>query len=114
MAGVEMIKVIIVDDQTFVAKSIKRVLSNERGIEVVATAHDQAQAVECAEICPHDVILMDIMLGAGSGLVAAREICGRVSTTKTRPRIAPDWSAFAAHADRGVMRSFVLITSETS
>jgi DNA-binding NarL/FixJ family response regulator len=77
-----MTKVIIVDDQQFLANSLKRVLSSRRGLEVVATAFDHLGAVSCAETCPHDVVLMDIMLGGGSGLDATREISRRVPTTK--------------------------------
>jgi len=67
-------KVVIVDDDTLVAISLKTILESHEKIEVAATGNDGKNAVSLYEIHKPDVLLMDIQMKEMSGLEAAELI----------------------------------------
>ncbi|MGD9528205.1 response regulator [Pseudonocardia sp.] len=79
-----MITVMVVDDHPIWREGVARDLT-ERGvpdrIEVVATAPDAAAAVRIAKATRPRVVLMDLDLGAGSGVTAIREILAALPAT---------------------------------
>jgi two-component system, NarL family, response regulator LiaR len=68
------VKVLIVDDDPLVSRSLKVLLSHEEDITVVATAGDGAQAVKACERNLPDAVLMDIRMPGMDGIEAARVI----------------------------------------
>ena len=67
-------KVMIVDDHAVVREGIAEILANAGGFEVVGQAADGEEAVaRAAELCP-DVVIMDILMPAMSGIEACRAI----------------------------------------
>lgn len=64
-------KIIIVDDDTLVAMSLKTILETDQDIEVMEIGSDGAEAVEFFEKYYPDVLLMDIQMKEMSGLEAA-------------------------------------------
>ncbi len=67
------IRVLIVDDHELVADSLRRLLSDEEDIEVVAAVGTGADALTAAEEYGPDVVLMDFQLPDADGTdVAAR------------------------------------------
>ncbi|SES48331.1 two component transcriptional regulator, LuxR family [Actinokineospora terrae] len=75
------ISVMVVDDHPIWRDGVARDLS-ERGFEVRATAGDAPSAVRIARVVRPDVVLMDLNLGAGSGVDATREITAELAETK--------------------------------
>ncbi|WP_092786786.1 response regulator [Actinokineospora terrae] len=71
----------VVDDHPIWRDGVARDLS-ERGFEVRATAGDAPSAVRIARVVRPDVVLMDLNLGAGSGVDATREITAELAETK--------------------------------
>ncbi len=67
-------KVLIVDDDPLVSRSLRVLLSREPDIHVVGTAGDGAGAVACCERSPPDAILMDIRMPGMDGIEATRLI----------------------------------------
>jgi CheY-like chemotaxis protein len=68
------IRVLLVDDDEQFAASLAATLSDDRRVEVIASARDGAEAVErCAETRP-DVVAMDIHMPAMDGVEATRRI----------------------------------------
>ncbi len=67
-------KIIIVDDDLLVCQSLKVLLSREADMEVIATASNGTEAIECCHSEKPDVILMDIQMPVMDGIQAAREI----------------------------------------
>ena len=65
------IKVLIVDDHQLISEAWSALLKDAPSIYVVGTADSEAKAFDAAMSFRPDIILMDINLGAGSGIEAA-------------------------------------------
>ena len=70
-------KVLVVDDDSLVAISLKTILEAGGRMQVPALGHSGSEAVELYESIRPDVLLMDIRMGEMSGLEAAEEILKR-------------------------------------
>lgn len=70
-------RVIIVDDDPIVAKSLSLILSVEADIEPIATGTRGDDAITLFEECLPDILLMDIQMPGCDGLSAAEEILSR-------------------------------------
>ena len=67
-------RILIVDDDPLVCKSLEVLLSRERDMEVMGTALNGAEAIaKCHEALP-DVVLMDIQMPMMDGIQATRQI----------------------------------------
>ncbi len=67
-------RVVLVDDDTFVTTSLATILNSEEDVEVVGVGNDGAEALALFEQYQPDILLMDIQMVEVSGLDAAREI----------------------------------------
>ena len=70
-------KVLIVDDDSLVAMSLKTILSSDSEIEVTGTGNDGAEAIRLFDEQKPDVLLMDIRMAGMSGLDAGSEILSK-------------------------------------
>src|SRR5215210_225280 len=67
-------RLLIADDHALVREGLRTMLSGEAGIEVIAEAHDGAQALSlCKKLLP-DLVLMDVRMPVMDGLEATRKI----------------------------------------
>lgn len=74
MAGVTLLRLLIVDDHPIVRDGLRGVFDGEPGFQVVGEASDGAQAlVRAAELGP-DVILMDLRMPTMGGVEAIRRL----------------------------------------
>ena len=97
-------KLLIVDDDRLIRKSLEISLSREADITVVGLAADGAEAIEICKNMPPDIILMDINMPGTDGIAATRLIKTRhpaikimmLTTFDDRPNIQ---QALAAGAD---------------
>lgn len=71
------IRVLLVDDHKIMRQGLARLLRTEPDLDVVGEASDGPQALELAEKLRPDVIIMDINLGAISGLHVTRTVLKR-------------------------------------
>ncbi|MBI5142471.1 MAG: chemotaxis-specific protein-glutamate methyltransferase CheB [Nitrospirae bacterium] len=69
-----MIRVLVVDDSSFMRKSITHILQSDRSIEVVATASDGEEAIRKVKQLAPDVVLLDIAMPSMDGLAALTHI----------------------------------------
>lgn len=69
-----MIKVLVVDDSLVMRKTISRMLSKDKAIEVVGTAVDGRDALEKVESLKPDVITMDVEMPVMNGIEALKKI----------------------------------------
>ena len=67
-------KVLIVDDDALIRKSVSLMLTGEEDIIVCGTAEDGAQAIEMCRIHQPDIVLMDIRMPKMDGIAATRVI----------------------------------------
>ena len=77
----QAVRVMVVDDHPIWREGVARDLT-DRGCEVVATAPDGPAAVRIATAVRPDVVLMDLNLGATSGVQAIGEIMERLPETR--------------------------------
>jgi len=69
-----MIKIIIIDDDSFICASLKTILQADPDIEVSAVGQSGEEAVALYENLRPDVLLMDIRMGALDGIAAGERI----------------------------------------
>ena len=70
----KVIKVIVVDDHTLVREAIVRLIDSEKDLRVMAATGDGDAVQGLIKKHNPDVVLMDIELPAGSGLLVVREL----------------------------------------
>jgi DNA-binding NarL/FixJ family response regulator len=68
------IRVVLVDDHTIVRTGLKAVLADDPEIEVVGEAAGGNEAVALLERVPADVVVMDLSMSDGDGMMATRSI----------------------------------------
>ena len=96
-------KLLIVDDDELIRKSLKITLSSQEGIEVIAMAQDGAEAVDICKTHEIEAVLMDIRMPGTDGIAATRLIKSRyphikimmLTTFDDRPNIQQALSAGA-------------------
>ena len=69
-----VIKVLLADDHTITREGIRRVLEDERDLEVKGEAGDGEEAVQMATRIQPDVVIMDIAMPKLNGIEATRQI----------------------------------------
>jgi two-component system chemotaxis response regulator CheB len=75
------LRVLIIDDSSFMRMAIRNILSSDPGIEVVATAADGVEGTAKAALFKPDIITMDLEMPRMDGITAVRQI---MATTPTR------------------------------
>ncbi len=68
------VRVLVVDDSTFVRKALRRVLEARAGLVVAGEAGDGLEAVRMCAVLAPDVVTLDIQMPGMDGLSALREM----------------------------------------
>lgn len=68
------IRVLIADDHQIVREGLAAILNEQKGIAVVALAHDGTEAVAKARELSPDIVLMDISMPGMNGIEATNQI----------------------------------------
>jgi two-component system, chemotaxis family, protein-glutamate methylesterase/glutaminase len=69
-----MKRVLVVDDSSFMRKTLTYLLESDKGIEVVGTAADGAEAVRKVELLRPDVVILDLEMSGMDGFEALAHI----------------------------------------
>lgn len=69
--------IIIVDDDQLVALSLKTILETSSDINIIATGHSGAEAIELYDTYIPDILLMDIRMDGMTGLEAGEKIISK-------------------------------------
>jgi DNA-binding NarL/FixJ family response regulator len=67
-------RVLIVDDQEYIRRALRVLLSEERDMQVCGEARDGSDALDMVQKLRPDVVIMDISMPILDGLQATREI----------------------------------------
>jgi DNA-binding NarL/FixJ family response regulator len=109
------IRVAIVDDHPVVRDGTAALLAAMSGIEIAGTAASVAEAVQLIRATPVEVLLLDIRLGADSGLRLLQEdLAGAPSIPAIVVLSAYDYPQYAEAALRLGAAGFVLKTAPIS
>jgi len=71
------VRVVIVDDDTFVTTSLETILNSEDDVQVAGVGNDGKEALALFEQHEPDILLMDIQMTEMNGLEAARDILNK-------------------------------------
>jgi DNA-binding NarL/FixJ family response regulator len=102
------IRVLIADDHPLFRSGLRAALEATGKVEVVGEAESaEGTATQCEQLMP-DLVLMDLMMGATSGIDATRDITNRFPTVTVLvlTMLDDDYSVFAAM--RAGARGYVL------
>ncbi|MBT0664791.1 chemotaxis response regulator protein-glutamate methylesterase [Geobacter pelophilus] len=80
MTQTKKVRVLIVDDSSFMRMAIRGILSQDPNIEVVGVASDGLEGVEKAQSLKPDLITMDVEMPRMDGISALKEIMKKAPT----------------------------------
>jgi DNA-binding NarL/FixJ family response regulator len=72
-----MIRIILADDHAIVREGIQRLLEEEAGLQVIATAANGLETVRLVDAQPPDVLIVDLMMPGITGLEVTRQVAQR-------------------------------------
>jgi DNA-binding NarL/FixJ family response regulator len=78
----DIIRILLVDDQSIIRQGLKALLTLEPDLEVVGDAENGRLALQQVEVLQPDVVLMDVRMPVMDGVAATAEICQRFAATK--------------------------------
>lgn len=78
------IRVLLVDDEPLLRRSLAIAIDHEPGVHVVGEAETGIDAIEQTRLLRPDVVLMDIRMPEGNGIDATRTITADAGNTGTR------------------------------
>jgi len=80
----ERVRVVLVDDQPLLRRSLAMIIDTEPGFTMVGAAGDGVEAIEVVAAAIPDVVLMDIRMPRLDGIEATRRICQIPRLVRTR------------------------------
>lgn len=109
----ETIKVALIDDHKLFREGVKRILSIEPMIQVVADVDDGSEAVNVVEKFRPDVILMDINMPETNGIKATKEVLSKYSDVKVIMLSIHDDENYVSHALQTGAQGYLLKEVDT-
>jgi DNA-binding NarL/FixJ family response regulator len=76
------IRVLVIDDHSLVAETLKATLSEQEGIEVIGIANTGREGIDLALSCPPDVVLVDFRLPDMTGADVIRVLTDQLPTAR--------------------------------
>lgn len=75
-------KIVIVDDDRIVSRSLETIIKSDSEIEIVGIGYNYEDAIDLYFEKQPDIILLDIRMGEKTGIMAAKEILSRDEDAK--------------------------------
>jgi DNA-binding NarL/FixJ family response regulator len=92
------IRVLLVDDHSFIRRALKISLGDETSLEIVGEAENGQVAIAQVELLKPDVVLMDVQMPHLDGVEATKQICDRFPTTKVLILTVDDTEEYISQA----------------
>ena len=92
------IRVLLVDDHSFIRRALKISLGDETSLEIVGEAENGQVAIAQVELLKPDVVLMDVQMPHLDGVEATKQICDRFLTTKVLILTVDDTEEYISQA----------------
>ncbi|BFO57412.1 response regulator [Acidovorax sacchari] len=102
------LRLLIADDQPLIRRALAMTLGMEPDIEVVGQAVDGQDAIDQAVALVPDVVVMDLQMPRVSGVVATREITGRLPSVRVVVLTTFDHDDLVFEAIRAGARAYLL------
>lgn len=104
----DMIRILLVEDQTLMRQGLKTILDLEPGLKVVGEAGDGEMGVRLALELRPDIILMDVQLPGQSGVEATGAICAAWSGARVIILTTFDRDDYVFHGIRAGALGYLL------
>ncbi|TYQ29624.1 response regulator transcription factor [Pseudanabaena sp. UWO311] len=92
------IRILLVDDHSFIRRALKISLGDESSLEIVGEAENGQFAIAQVESLQPDVVLMDIQMPLMDGVEATKQICDRFPETKVLILTVDDTEEYVSQA----------------
>lgn len=92
------IRVLLVDDHSFIRRALKLSLGDESSLEIVGEAENGKSAITQVNLLKPDVVLMDVQMPHMDGVEATKIICDRCSDTKVLILTIDDTDEYVSQA----------------
>ncbi len=102
------IRVLLVEDHPAVREGVAALLERDGGCEVVGRAATGAEALQLARALQPAVVVLDLMLGAGDGLVLLKEFAAQVPASRVLVFTLQPEDTYAVRCLRAGARGYVM------
>ena len=92
------IRILLVDDHSFIRRALRISLADETCLEIVGEAANGQLAIEQVELLKPDVVLMDIQMPHMDGVEATKQICDRFPNIKVLILTVDETEEYVSHA----------------
>lgn len=106
--ALDMIRLLLVDDQSLICQGLKAMLSLESDLQVVGIADNGETAIEQVAALQPDVVLMDVRMPIIDGREATRLISHQFPDTKVLVLSTFDDEQYIAESIRGGAKGYLL------
>jgi DNA-binding NarL/FixJ family response regulator len=109
----KMIRIVLADDQPFIRKGLRYILDIQKDMQVVGEASTGEEAVDIALRNVPDIVLMDIRMPGGTGIMATKSIVEAMPNTKVVLLTTFDVEQYVFDGIRAGASGYLLKDTET-
>ncbi|UVI29235.1 response regulator [Paenibacillus spongiae] len=109
----KMIRIVLADDQPFIRKGLRYILDIQKDMQVVGEASTGEEAVDIALRNVPDLVLMDIRMPGGTGIMATKSIVEALPDTKVVLLTTFDVEQYVFDGIRAGASGYLLKDTET-
>ena len=109
----KMIRIVLADDQPFIRKGLRYIIDIQKDMQVVGEASTGEEAVEIALRNVPDIVLMDIRMPGGTGIMATKSIVEALPNTKVVLLTTFDVEQYVFDGIRAGASGYLLKDTET-